>query len=314
MQFLKSGILNTFQDNGRNGYCYLGINPNGAMDRMSLRLLNIILQNEENEAAIEVHFPGPEILIEKDCLLAIGGADFSPHLLDESQKAKTINNWQTTWVSAGSILKFNRRVWGQRAYLAVKGGFNAKNWLGSKSTNGLMDFNTIKPNFEVDIQLQSKPDVLPYIGFSVRPSYSSSPIIRLVKGNEYDLLSQQSKSMLEAETFTISQNSNRMGFRLSGETLSLENKIELISSAVDFGTVQLLPDGQMIILMADHQTTGGYPRLGNVVSADLPILSQCSVKDVIRFHLISIEEAEELIILQEREIRKLKSSISLLAK
>ncbi|RFS13507.1 biotin-dependent carboxyltransferase family protein [Emticicia sp. C21] len=314
MQFIKSGILSTYQDNGRNGYRYLGINPNGAMDKMAVRLLNILLQNEENEAAIEVHFPGPEILIEKDCIMAIGGADFAPYLLDENQKPEQVTNWRCIWVKAGSILKFKKRISGQRAYIAIKGGFLAKEWLGGKSTNTLLDFNTIKPNYQVDIKTYSKPDFLPYLGASVRPPYSESPIIRLIKGNEYDFLSAGAKKILEDEIFIISQNSNRMGFRLVGEALSLANKIELISSAVDFGTVQLLPDGQLIVLMADHQTTGGYPRLGNIVSVDLPVLAQCSIKDSVRFQFVSLAEAEELLILREQEIRRLRGAIEFLAK
>lgn len=314
MQFQKSGILSTYQDNGRNGYRYLGINPNGAMDKMAFRLLNILLQNDENEASIEIHFPGPELLIEKDCTIAITGADFSPYLSHENHQPKPINNWQCHWVKAGSILKFKKRIWGQRAYIGVKGGFSAKEWLGSKSTNSLLDFNTIRPNHAVDIQTYIEPDFLPYAGLSIRPAYSASPVVRIIKGNEYELLTMESKEDLQKQTFTISQNSNRMGFRLIGEALSLESKIELISSAVDFGTIQLLPDGQMIILMADHQTTGGYPRLGNVVSVDLPLLAQCGAKDTIRFQLISLSEAEELVFLREKELKKLKASIKFLVK
>ncbi|MBA4849569.1 biotin-dependent carboxyltransferase family protein [Emticicia sp. BO119] len=313
MQFLKSGILSTYQDSGRKGYCYSGINPNGAMDIIAVRLLNIILQNSEKEAAIEIHFPGPEIFFEKDTLIAIGGADFSPFLITDSKQIVEMNNWQCTWVSAGSILKFKKRSFGQRAYIAIKGGASVKEWLGSKSTNGLLDFNTIKANSQIDTQLFPKPDFFPYLAFSLLPPYSDSPIIRLIKGNEYDLLTHESKTLLENQPFGISLNSNRMGIRLEGVALNLENKLELISSAVDFGTVQLLPDGQLIILMADHQTTGGYPRLGNVVSVDLPILAQCGAQDTIQFRFISLSEAEELLILREKEIRKLKVTFSLLS-
>jgi len=100
-----------------------------------------------------------------------------------------------------------------------------------------------------------------------------------------------------------------MGFRMKSEPLEVEQKLELVSSAVDFGTIQLLPDGQIIILMADHQTSGGYPRIGNVISVDLPILAQCGANDTIKLKAILVEEAEELLILQEKEIKKLKASI-----
>ncbi|RYU93480.1 5-oxoprolinase subunit C family protein [Emticicia agri] len=313
MRFIKSGILSTYQDSGRNGYRYLGINPNVAMDRMAVRLLNILLQNEEDEAAIEIHFPCPEIVMEKDSIIAIGGADFAPYLIDENRQIQEINNWQCTWVPAGSTLKFKKRIYGQRAYIAIKGGFSAKEWLGSKSTNHLLDFNTINPGHEVETRAFPRPDFLPYLGISLVPPYSDSPVIRLIRGNEYEFLTTESKNILENHTFTISQQSNRMGFRLAGEALHVENKIELISSAVDFGTIQLLPDGQLIVLMADHQTTGGYPRIGNVITADLPLLAQCGVKEPIRLRFISLAEAEELLILREKEINKLKATIRLLS-
>lgn len=312
MQFIKPGILTTYQDSGRNGYRYLGINPNGAMDKMTVRLLNILLQNPDNEAAIEIHFPGSEIYFKNDHIIAIGGADFSPYLVDRNSNTVEINTWQCIWVIAGSTLRFGKRIRGQRAYLAIKGGSTAKEWLGSKSTNGLLDFNTIRVNHQVDIQSYSMPDSLPYLGFSIRPSYSASPVIRIIKGNEYEFLTEESKINFIEQMFTISPNSNRMGFRLIGETLNLANKIELISSAVDFGTIQLLPDGQLIILMADHQTTGGYPRVGNVISVDLPVLAQCGANDLIQFRFISLIEAEELLILREKEFKKLKATVRLL--
>jgi len=311
MQFIKSGILSTYQDTGRNTYRYLGINPNGAIDRLAVRLLNILLQNQENEAAIEIHFPSPEIYFENNIIIAIGGADFRPYLIDKNQNEIEINNWQCTFVSAGTTLKFKKRLWGQRAYIAVKGGFPAAAWLGSKSTNNLLGFNGISPNHYLSIPEHTKPAVLPYLGFSIRPPYSASPTIRLIKGNEFGALTAESKERLEKQEFAISQHSNRMGYRLIGEALSLENPLELISSAVDFGTIQLLPDGQLIILMADHQTTGGYPRLGNVISVDLPILAQCGPKDVLKFQFISQAEAEELLILREKEIKKLKAGVDL---
>ena len=125
----------------------------------------------------------------------------------------------------------------------------------------------------------------------------------------FQFVTKKGQQSLENQTFTISQNSNRMGFRMNAEPLEVEQKLELVSSAVDFGTIQLLPNGQIIVLMADHQTSGGYPRMGNVISVDLPILAQCGVNDVIRLKAISVGEAEELLLLQEKEIQKLKVSI-----
>lgn len=277
MKLLKSGILSTYRDLGKNGLRHLGVNPSGVMDKLTARLLNILLQNNENEAVLEMHFPAPEILFEENCTIVIGGADFTP-MLDNQE----VMNWKSISVKTGSILKFKRKIAGNRAYLLIKAS--------------------------------QENQFLPYLGNTfVRRVFnpSESVEIRFIIGNEHRFLSKESRQILENQAFTISQNSNRMGFRMNAEPLDLETKIELVSSAVDFGTMQLLPNGQLIILMADHQTSGGYPRIGNIISVDLPILAQCGANDTIRFQSISLEKAEELLILQEKEIQKLKTSIRL---
>jgi antagonist of KipI len=276
---LKKGILSSYKSLGNNGLRHLGINPSGAMDKLTVRLLNILLQNNEDESALEMHFPAPEILFEEDCMIAIGGADFKPMLNNQP-----ITNWKTVNVKEGSILKFQKRLSGNRAYLSKKTGNNGK--------------------------------FLPYLGNTFVRQFSNLLDyieIRFIAGNEFNLLTEDSKQNLENQSFTITQKSNRMGFRMESEELELTKKIELVSSAVDFGTIQLLPNGQIIILMADHQTSGGYPRIGNVISVDLPILAQCGANDKIKLKAISIEEAEDLIISQEKEIQKLKASIRLLS-
>ena len=277
MKFLKKGILTTQQGLGKNGLRYLGVNPSGAMDKLTVRLLNILLQNNESDPVVEMHFPAPEILFEQDTIIVIGGANFMP-MLDN----QVVTNHKCIFVEAGSVLKFKKKLSGNRAYLATK--------------------------------VVADNQFLPYLGnaFTRRlfePTDSTE--IRFIKGNEHEFLTKISKQHLENQNFVITQNSNRMGFRMKAEPMELATKIELVSTAVDFGTMQFLPDGQIIVLMADHQTSGGYPRIGNVISVDLPILAQCGVNDLIRFRAITIENAEELLVLQEKELIKLKASIRL---
>ncbi|GGD80458.1 hypothetical protein GCM10011514_50660 [Emticicia aquatilis] len=269
MKYLKQGILTSYQNLGKNGLRHLGVNPSGAMDRLSARILNIALQNTEDQPVLEMHFPAPEILFEEDCTIIIGGADFSPTINN-----KPIENWKTILVKTDSVLRFKKLIVGSRAYLAVKEG---------------------NCNF------------LPYVGQVC--NLSQKKTIRFTEGNEFDLLTEISKQAFENQVFTVSNASNRMGYRMNAETLEVNAKKELVSSAVDFGTMQLLPSGQIIVLMADHQTSGGYPRLGNIVSVDLPKLAQCNVNDSILFKKISIQEAEDLLIQQELELQKLKASI-----
>lgn len=269
MKLIKKGILSTNQDLGKKGLRHLGVNPSGAMDRFSTRLLNIALQNDENQPVLEMHFPAPEILFEADSTIIIGGADFSPTLDN-----KPIENWKTVYVKTGSILRFKKLIAGSRAYLAIK---------------------------------EEICKFLPYVGQV--SNLSKIRTIRFTEGNEFDLLSEKSKERFENQGFIISNNSNRMGYRMNAVPLEVSTKKELVSSAVDFGTIQLLPSGQIIILMADHQTSGGYPRLGNIISVDLPKLAQNSINDTITFKKISIQEAEDLLIEQELELQKLKASI-----
>ena len=126
----KQGLLSTIQDLGRNGFRRFGINPNGAMDKTAARLINILLGNNETEAVIEMHFPAPEILFEEETMFALGGANFGAKLNDES-----IENWKIQFAESGSILKFSEKIFGNRSYLAVKGGFKIEKWLASASTN-----------------------------------------------------------------------------------------------------------------------------------------------------------------------------------
>lgn len=269
MKFIKKGILSTYQDLGKNGLRHLGINPSGAMDRFSTRLLNIALQNDENQPVLEMHFPAPEILFEEESTIIIGGADFSPTIDN-----KPIENWKTILVKTGNVIRFKKLIAGSRAYLALK---------------------------------KENCNFLPYVGQVCNLSHKKT--IRFTEGNEFELLTAKSKQAFENQSFVISNASNRMGYRMNAEPLEVNIKKELVSSAVDFGTIQLLPSGQIIILMADHQTSGGYPRLGNIISVDLPKLAQSAINDTILFKKISIEEAEGLLIHQELELQKLKASI-----
>ena len=301
----KQGLLATIQDCGRNGFRRFGINPNGAMDQTAVRLINILLGNNETEAVIEMHFPAPEILFEEETMFALGGANFGAKLNDES-----IENWKIHFAGSGSILKFPEKILGNRSYLAVKGGLKIENWLASASTNltaNIGGHNGRKLQTGDKIFLNQKPKTKnqkPNIKISnnLIPFYSRFPTVRIIEGAEFENLTAFSEQQFLSETFTISKDSNRMGFRLDGKPLFLLNKTELVSSAVDFGTIQLLPDGQMIVLMADHQTTGGYPRLGNVISIDLPLVAQLGANDKVGFHLVSIEEAENLLLDFEKDL------------
>ncbi len=306
----KSGILTTIQDLGRNGFRKFGINPNGVMDCAAVRLINILLGNDDDAAVLEMHFPAPEILFEAAAQFALGGANFGAESGGEA-----IQNWRVHRAEKGSVLKFGEKISGNRAYLSVKDGFKIEEILNSKSTNLTAKFggfegrklqNGDRIEFNHKSQIANRKS---QIANSLIPFYTRFPTVRVIAGAEFENLTALSEQNFLKTDFTVSQNSDRMGFRLQGEPLYLLDKTELISSAVNFGTIQLLPDGQMIILMADHQTSGGYPRIANVIPTDLPLLAQLGVNDKIAFHLVSIQEAENLMFEFERDLCFLKTAV-----
>jgi antagonist of KipI len=132
--------------------------------------------------------------------------------------------------------------------------------------------------------------------------------IRFIKGNEWDWVTDNTKNLLTENNYSISNNSNRMGYHLKGNTLKVKDGKQLISSGVTFGTIQLLPDGQLIVLMADHQTTGGYPRIGHVISADLSVLAQCNPADEIKFTEVEQTAAEQIFIEQQRNLLQMQTA------
>lgn len=309
----KSGVLSTVQDTGRTGFRRFGINPNGAMDKTAARLINILLGNAEQEAVLEMHFPAAQILFEEAAIIALGGADFDAKIDD-----KAIENWRPFFVEKKSVLHFDNKISGNCVYLAVKGGFEIEKWLDSASTNltaniGGFEGRALRKNDRLFFQqpTTNNGQKINYkISKSLIPHYSSLPTIRVVAGAELERLTALSEQVFFKENFTIGNDSNRMGFRLKGEPLYLLDKFELVSSAVDFGTIQLLPDGQMIVLMADAQTSGGYPRIAHVASFDLPVLAQLGAADKINFQLISIAEAEKLMLEFENDLNLLRIGVN----
>ncbi len=296
MRIIKSGLLTTVQDLGRYGYKSAGINSNGAMDQGSLKILNILLQNNENEASIEIHFPGPLILFEENCEFALMGADFNSKLNNIP-----ITNGKIYFAQIGDILKFESKNCGERAYFGVNGGFKLDEWLGSKSSSLQLKHLLLPNAIDLKLPIKRRCNKNNY-GISRRFSF---PIqdefkIRFVEGPEYSLLNLNAKDNLTKQLFSVSVDSNRMGIKLEGNPIISENYSEMISSGVSLGTMQLLPNGQIIVLMADAQTTGGYPRIGFIIKKDISLLAQISPNHSFNFELISfmtsieIQKEEEL--------------------
>jgi len=298
IEVIKPGLLTTIVSTRRDGVRYLGIGPTGAMDEFALEVANFLVGNPVALATLEIHFPAPEILFHAAQLVSVAGVGFEVKVDD-----RTIPMWKPFVVSKGATLKFGKMPEGNRAYLSTRGGWKAQAWLGSPTTHigaqigghagrALQKGDVLETNESEPCENEIK--ILPW-GISInelKKIYAPAGEIRCTESAETDMLSRESNENLFSSSFAISPQSNRMGYRLEGEKLFPAKPIELVSSAVDFGTIQLLPDGNLVILMADHQTTGGYPRVASVIKPDLPKVAQRNLHDKIRFKLISLPEAE----------------------
>ncbi|MFT3934335.1 MAG: biotin-dependent carboxyltransferase family protein [Chitinophagaceae bacterium] len=318
LSIIKAGLLGTIQDQGRYGYGSLGINCGGAMDRYASRVANMLVGNDMHEAVMEIHFPGPQILFEQNALISITGANFTPTLNDEP-----LPLWRPLVIRKNTILHFPNLQYGARCYIAIHGGFCIEDWLGSYSTN-------LKANaggyggrkFEKGDELRAKENTI-YFAALLKASKDVVPLnwradigdnyrfpneVYFIEGHEFAQLSPASAHDFTEDVFTLHPFSDRMGYRLKGPQLVCNESIELVSTGVSFGTVQLLPDGSPIVLMADHQTTGGYPRLGHVISSHLPKLAQLRPSDSLQFKKISIEKAEAKLLAQQKELAILQTA------
>jgi antagonist of KipI len=318
ISIIKPGLLDTIQDMGRFGYGNWGVNPGGMMDGYAGMVANMLVGNCCNEAVLEIHFPGPQILFEQNALISVTGADFSATLNDEA-----IPRWQPVVVRKNTVLHFPKLEWGARCYLSVHGGFNIEKWLGSYGTSlkaGAGGFHgralqkgdelSSKENsiyFAGWLKEEKNMRVLPWRVASQRV-YRLPHEIFVIRGYEWEKLTEASRFGFEENNFTIHPSSDRMGYRLKGSNIELTEKTELVSTAVSFGTLQLLPGSELVVLMADHQTTGGYPRIGHVVSAHFPKLAQLRPSDCVQFNLVDLETAEALFFSRQQELNIIKRS------
>jgi antagonist of KipI len=226
---------------------------------------------------------------------------------------------QPVLVSKFSILQFYFNKTGARTYLAARGGFDIPEWFGSHSTNskanaGGYKGRSLQKDDEMGICSQTDySSVLAKKEFHVFPWKADADWeergdqeILVLPGNEWDRLTAESKEKFLQQSFTISNQSDRMGYRLSSDQLSMDTNAEMISSAVSFGTVQLLPDGQLTVLMADHQTSGGYPRIAHIISAHHSRIAQMRPGNAMHFAFTDLPTAHELYLKQQKHILQLE--------
>lgn len=300
----KEGLFTSLQSCEAGRRQSFGINPCGPMDPFAAKVANLMAGNPEDSNVLELHFPGPEIEFTSDCYLSISGADLCPTL-----SGREFRTWSVAPARAGDTLRFLNRRSGNRAYVAIDGGMAAA---GPPTAD---EFETIRLQKGARIERAApkvgfSPVTRAIVSRSIRPAYSRCPTVRVIPCSEFDLLTPPAKSGFDTSVFALTVDSNRMGFRLSGPAFEAVRSNEMVSAAVTFGTIQLLPNGQFVILMADHQTSGGYPRIATVISADLPLLGQLGPGDRVSFRLTDIYEAEKVAAERERHLALLRTSLA----
>jgi biotin-dependent carboxylase-like uncharacterized protein len=300
---VKPGMLSTFQDLGRFGQQHLGVSVAGAMDQRAHRLANVLVGNDAALATLEITLTGPTLRFTKPCCLALCGADLSATL---NGLPLVLN--RPIVVRAKDELRFGGRQQGTRAYLAVHGGFALTAVLGSASTYlrsamGGWHGRALRRDDEIPLLHPLKDKRLEELAMDLwslkiyLPSAlaeSRYAYVRLIKGQQWDEFTPESCVALLTESYRISPDSERMGYRLQGAPLFMTAPRQMISEGTTFGTIQVPAGGQPIILMADRQTTGGYPKIAYVASVDLPRLAQMGPGDMVSFKVISLEQAQSL--------------------
>ena len=315
VHIIRAGLYSTLQDRGRAGFRHLGVPLSGAMDQISHELANRIVGNSVDAVTIEMTLTGDEIEFVEDTLIAITGADMSPVLHDKHDSSQSVAQHCPIVIPAGSHIRFQAARRGCRCYVAIAGGIDVPVVMGSRSTllrsafggyNGRMltagddlaigvPSETGRKTFErLSAELSDNGRTVKAHWF-VRPVDLPNPdhaTLRIVSGTHTSRLTPSGLDRLVNSEFRVASQSDRMGYRLTDQQIELEHHEELLSEGVTPGTIQLPPDGNPILLMADCAPTGGYPRIGHVVSADLGIAAQLRPGQLVRFAMVTLDQAQ----------------------
>ncbi|MCY1514568.1 KipI antagonist [compost metagenome] len=318
---IKPGMLSSFQDRGREGYQHQGIPAAGAMDERAHRLANALAGNEGDPATLEMTLTGPTLRFDAPACFALAGADLGATL-----NGRDLPVHRPLVARAGDTLAFGARpATGVRGYLAVHGGFALPPVMGSESTylrSGFGGFQgralakgdqlPLRAPLAGGRDLDALQDALWQVRVYLPAALGAKrrDAIRFLPGMHWQEFSDASRQAFAGSEFRISPQSDRMGYRLLGPALSMSQPRQMLSEAACFGTVQVPSGGEAIILMADRQTTGGYPKIAQIATVDLPILAQCAPGHTLRFQPVALEEAQRLDSERERAFAQLQDALA----
>ncbi|WP_449538134.1 5-oxoprolinase subunit C family protein [Ferdinandcohnia sp. Marseille-Q9671] len=299
---LKKGLYTTFQDLGRYGHQQFGVVTSGAMDSYAAQLANILVGNHRGEVTLEVTTLGPTMRVEAEAIMiAVCGADLT----------LTVNGnpaplWKSFVMRKGDILSFGKPVSGMRAYIAVAGGYVAEEVLGSKSYYAKAKLGTEIKDGDILYGFVTNPQKRVGLSRDFIPIYSKDVSIRAIPGPHEHYFTEDSMIQFFSSTFRAIQG-DRMGYRIKGtKPLVHSGKSEIASDAIPLGGIQVPSNGEPIVLLADRQTTGGYPRIATIITVDFFKIAQLPPGGTIRFERCTIEIAHELYKKREKFLHNLQ--------
>jgi antagonist of KipI len=292
------GLLTTVQDLGRHGYSHLGISCGGAADSLAMRIANLLVGNAENAATLEMTLAGARLEFDEESVVALTGGECDCRI-----GGKTMPMWQAVRVPAREILACGGLKMGARLYLATQGRLDVRPIMGSSSTNmaghfGGLDGRGLRKDDLLGVRRGPNSRVRTLKPGAVDGLYSPGPI-RVTRGAQYDWFGPEAFDKLFSCPYTVSEQSNRSGLRLKGESISPRIRSQLLTEGVSLGAIQVPQDEQPMILFVDQQTTGGYPKIANVISADMHRVGQLRPREQVRFTEVAIPEA--ICLLREQE-------------
>ena len=307
---LNPGLLTTVQDMGRVGYQQFGVSVSGVMDPRATSIANILVGNDEGEAVLECTMLGPQLRFDAANCIAITGGDLGPTL-----DGKPIPNYCAVSVEAGQVLRFTAPKTGCRAFIAFAGGLDIPEVMGSRSTymkakiGGVEGRKLAKDDVigfrAPKTQLKNMKDRNLYPEFVPRSVYT----VRVVMGPQDDAFTEAGVRTFLSETYTVTPEFDRMGCRLEGAVIEHKESGDIISDGIAFGAIQVPSAGKPIIMLADRQTTGGYTKIANVITADFRLIGQLKAGDKVRFEKVSIAHAQDALLTQRAALRLLRKSV-----
>ena len=307
---LNPGLLTTVQDFGRTGYQQFGVSVSGVMDPRATSIANILVGNDEGEAVLECTMLGPQLRFDAANCIAITGGDLGPTL-----DGQPIPNYSAVSVEAGQILRFTGPKTGCRAFIAFAGGLDIPLVMGSRSTymkakiGGVEGRKLAKDDVigfrAPKTQLRNMKDRNLYPEFVPRDVYT----MRVVLGPQDDAFTDAGIKTFLSEIYTVTPEFDRMGCRLEGPVVEHKDSGDIISDGIAFGAIQIPSAGKPILMLADRQTTGGYTKIANVITADFRILGQLKAGDKVRFEKVSIAHAQDALLTQRAALRLLRKSV-----